>query len=378
VSFEIKRGEVVGIIGRNGAGKSTLLKILSRITEPTAGRIRIKGRVASLLEVGTGFHSELTGRENVFLNGAILGMSRVEIKRKFDEIVAFSEVENFLDTPVKRYSSGMYVRLAFAVAAHLEPEILIVDEVLAVGDSQFQQKCIGKMQDASKGGRTVLFVSHNMAAVSKLCQQCILLNGGGLKLFGPTAEIIPHYLKSGNQSDGIRVWDETFQEKGDPRLKIHALRIVAPDGKVSGHVDIRKPFTVETEYEILKPIPPFRIGLRFMTSDGTVAFSASDSAHSSYEAKSYAPGLYTTGCVVPGNLLNEGYYNIMFGADIPFQKVLFLDESALGFSVEQTGGVNTRFAEKWPGVVCPHLEWETKSFGKGSPAIVREPQTATL
>jgi lipopolysaccharide transport system ATP-binding protein len=369
VSFAIKQGEVVGIIGRNGAGKSTLLKVLSRITEPTAGRIRIKGRVASLLEVGTGFHSELTGRENIFLNGAILGMSKVEIKRKFDEIVAFSEVENFLDTPVKRYSSGMYVRLAFAVAAHLEPEILIVDEVLAVGDVQFQQKCIGKMQDVSKGGRTVLFVSHNMAAVGRLCQQCVFMDGGRIKHSGPTDQIIPLYLKGGKQGDGIRVWDETVPVKCDPRLKIRVLRIVGPDGQVTGHVDIRKPFTIETEYEILKPIPPFRIGLRFMTSDGTVAFSASDSAHSSYETKSYAPGLYTTGCVVPGNLLNEGFYNIMFGADIPFQQVLFLDESALGFSVEQTGGVNARFAEKWPGVVCPHLEWQTKPLDKAGAVI---------
>jgi lipopolysaccharide transport system ATP-binding protein len=195
VSFEIKQGEVVGIIGRNGAGKSTLLKVLSRITEPSAGRIRIKGRVASLLEVGTGFHPELTGRDNVFLNGAILGMTRVEIRSKFDEIVAFSEIEQFIDTPVKRYSSGMYVRLAFAVAAHLEPEILIVDEVLAVGDAEFQKKCLGKMQDVSKGGRTVLFVSHNMAAVSRLCQRCIMFKNGTPVASGSTDSVIGDYVR---------------------------------------------------------------------------------------------------------------------------------------------------------------------------------------
>lgn len=194
VSFEVKRGEVVGIIGRNGAGKSTLLKLLSRITEPSEGEIRIRGRVASLLEVGTGFHPELTGRENIFLNGAILGMSRVEIKSKFDEIVAFAEVEKFLDTPVKRYSSGMYVRLAFAVAAHLEPEILIVDEVLAVGDAQFQKKCLGKMQDVAKGGRTVLFVSHNMAAVHALCSSAIYLKAGTVKSIGGVEPIVNEYV----------------------------------------------------------------------------------------------------------------------------------------------------------------------------------------
>ena len=204
VSFEITRGEVIGIIGRNGAGKSTLLKILSRITEPTSGRITLKGRVASLLEVGTGFHAELTGRENIFLNGAILGMSRAEIKRKFDEIVAFSEVENFLDTPVKRYSSGMYVRLAFAVAAHLEPEVLIVDEVLAVGDAQFQKKCLGKMKDISRGGgRTVLFVSHNMAAVQTLCTSCIVLKGGSKTYSGPVQNGVDSYLEFNEKEGGL-------------------------------------------------------------------------------------------------------------------------------------------------------------------------------
>jgi len=362
VSFDIKEGEVVGIIGRNGAGKSTLLKILSQVTTPTSGQIKIRGRIASLLEVGTGFNPEMTGRENVFLNGAILGMTKAEIRSKFDEIVAFSEISEFIDTPVKRYSSGMYVRLAFAVAAHLEPEILIVDEVLAVGDAEFQKKCIGKMQDVSKGGRTVLFVSHNMAAVSKLCQRCVLLDGGRLKLFGPTEEVIPHYLKSGKETDGIRIWGEG-ENTQDSRLKMRALRILAPDGTVAGHVDIRKPIAIEVEYQIMETVPQFRIGLRVVTRDGTLAFSTGDSIDPGYAAGPRAAGIYSTRCFIPGNLLNEGYYSLTMGADIPFKKILFFQEAAVGFTVEQTSNLSTRFPEKWLGVVCPLLEWQTKSLG---------------
>src|SRR6266513_536252 len=226
VSFEVKPGEVVGIIGRNGAGKSTLLKILSRITEPTAGRVRIKGRVASLLEVGTGFHPELTGRENIFLNGAILGMSRVEIKAKFDEIAAFAEVEQFLDTPVKRFSSGMYVRLAFAVAAHLEPEILIVDEVLAVGDAQFQKKCLGKMQDVSTQGRTILFVSHNMSIVQRLCERAIILQRGSLVISGPSAKVVPHYLRQLSRRGPLPL-DTRRDREGSGMLRFISVELAA-------------------------------------------------------------------------------------------------------------------------------------------------------
>jgi len=372
VSFEVKQGEILGIIGRNGAGKSTLLKILSRVTAPTSGEARVKGRIASLLEVGTGFHPELTGRENVFLNGAILGMTKDEIRKKFDEIVDFAGVERYMDTPVKRYSSGMYVRLAFAVAAHLETEILICDEVLAVGDAEFQKKCVGKMQDVSKRGRTILFVSHNMAAVTKLCSQCAFLDGGRLKLIGPTDEIIPHYLKRGEQTEGIRTWDETVENNSDPRLKIHALRILGPDGTTTGHVDIRKPFTVEVEYRILETLPQFRIALQVITHDGTIAFTSSDSADPSYETKKCTPGHYATRCFVPGNLLNEGFYSLTLGAAIPLEKFLFNEEGAMGFSVEQTGGVSTRFPEKWPGVICPQLKWQTEMFDKNETAVLRD------
>jgi lipopolysaccharide transport system ATP-binding protein len=232
ISFEVKQGEVLGIIGRNGAGKSTLLKILSRITEPTEGRVRIRGRVASLLEVGTGFHPELTGRENIFLNGAILGMHRTEIKRKFDEIVAFAEVEKFLDTPVKRYSSGMYVRLAFAVAAHLEPEILVVDEVLAVGDAQFQKKCLGKMQDVSRSGRTVLFVSHNMGIITDLCQQCLCLRNGKVHKIGSTKEVVREYLATGSVAGEVDLHTWTAERSGDGPMRVLKLSLLDREGQI--------------------------------------------------------------------------------------------------------------------------------------------------
>ena len=245
VSFEVKQGEVVGIIGRNGAGKSTLLKILSRITEPTEGRVTLRGRVASLLEVGTGFHPELTGRENIFLNGAILGMSKVEIKKKFDEIVAFAEVERFLDTPVKRYSSGMYVRLAFAVAAHLEPEILVVDEVLAVGDAEFQKKCLGKMKDVATGGRTVLFVSHNMGAVRNLCQQGILLEKGHLRNQGEIIKVTDSYLRS-PQTEAV-----TFENR---RIRFESLAIYEKNsGQKSQNITFGQNYSAQLEITAKEP-----------------------------------------------------------------------------------------------------------------------------
>ena len=252
VDFEIRRGEVVGIIGRNGAGKSTLLKILSRITEPTTGRVEIRGRVASLLEVGTGFHPELTGRENIFLNGAILGMSRAEIKGKFDEIVAFAEVEKFLDTPVKRYSSGMYVRLAFAVAAHLEPEILIVDEVLAVGDAEFQKKCLGKMKDVAGGGRTVLFVSHNMGAVRALCERALLLKGGSVELDAASEAATAKYASLlAPRGGGFNPEGRRFK----PSNVVLSAASIRQDGEAVAVVQSGKPFSVHIEARAFEPIP---------------------------------------------------------------------------------------------------------------------------
>lgn len=270
VSFEIKRGDLVGIIGRNGAGKSTLLKILSRVTTPTRGQITIKGRVASLLEVGTGFHPELTGRENVFLNGAIMGMSKDEIRRKFDEIVAFSEVEKFIDTPVKRYSSGMYVRLAFGVAAHLEPEILIVDEVLAVGDAQFQKKCLGKMEDVGKDGRTVLFVSHNMPAVQRLCTLGILLEAGQLAMSGQVPEVINSYLASGG--DEIFCWQRNSAPSTDAFLE--RLYLQDGHGNLAAYVETGSALKVAVEFMMAKPFNNLEIGVCLLDEYGTQIFGS--------------------------------------------------------------------------------------------------------
>jgi len=276
VSFTIRPGERVGIIGRNGAGKSTLLKILSRITDPSAGRLGIRGRVASLLEVGTGFHPELTGRENIYLNGAVLGMSRVDIKRKFDEIVAFAEVEQFLDTAVKRYSSGMYVRLAFAVAAHLEPEILIVDEVLAVGDASFQKKCLGKMEDVGQEGRTVLFVSHNMAAITRLCERVILLDQGHVMADGVPAQVVGEYLRSGMGSTAQREWPELRTAPGNDLVRLRAVRMRDGQGVVSDTMDIRESICMEVEYDVLVPGQVIVPHADFVNEEGTTAFVTID------------------------------------------------------------------------------------------------------
>src|SRR2546426_5598347 len=276
VNLEIKAGEVMGIIGRNGAGKSTLLKILSRITEPTRGRVLIRGRVASLLEVGTGFHSELTGRENVFLNGAILGMNRVEIKRKFDEIVAFSGVEKFIDTPVKRYSSGMYVRLAFAVAAHLEPEILVVDEVLAVGDAEFQKKCLDKMDDVGHTGRTILFVSHNMQAITRLCNRCILLESGKIRMDDHSHRVASAYLTSGFGTSAVREWADLTKAPGDDVVRLSAVRVRTESGGLADSFDIRQSIGIELEYEVLEPGYVFHPHFGLTNDDGILLFVAQD------------------------------------------------------------------------------------------------------
>jgi lipopolysaccharide transport system ATP-binding protein len=315
VSFEVKQGEVLGIIGRNGAGKSTLLKILSRITEPTSGRIRVKGRVASLLEVGTGFHQELTGRENIFLNGAILGMTRVEIKRKFDEIVAFSEVEKFLDTPVKHYSSGMYVRLAFAVAAHLEPEILIVDEVLAVGDSSFQKKCLGKMQDVSKGGRTVLFVSHNMAVVTKLCNRAILLTEGRLSQMGNAAATVAAYVGAGAASGTqltVRPEDHLASWGGCSSIQLHQVRLLNPEFD-SFQVRWQQPVRLELQFEVKTELKAVVFSLAVTNTSGLEIFGSHSSHETPYSLK---PGVYSIELEFQ-NHLRAGLYHLAFGGDYP-------------------------------------------------------------
>jgi lipopolysaccharide transport system ATP-binding protein len=361
VSFEVERGDRIGIIGRNGAGKSTLLKILSRITEPTKGRIRIAGRVASLLEVGTGFHQELTGRENIFLNGAILGMTRSEILIKFDEIVAFADVERFIDTPVKRYSSGMYVRLAFAVAAHLEVEILIVDEVLAVGDSQFQKKCLGKMEEIGRSGRTILFVSHNMAMINALCDKAIQLENGALRAFGATDHVILGYATSGENSSAAANYRNYNRRIGDQHAQLLSADIRNEQGVQVSGVEINEPFSVRMEYRITSDADRIFIpNFHFHSHDGSCAFVAN-----AVNVKKLPPGEYSAECLVPANFMNDGLYSIRL-ALTSFESgvsVHFDEKGAIMLNVrDPVDGVMTRagYSGPMPGAVRPLLPWTLK------------------
>lgn len=359
VSFEIQQGDRIGIIGRNGAGKSTLLKVLSRITEPTRGSIRIKGRVASLLEVGTGFHPELTGRENIFLNGAVLGMSKAEIQRKFDEIVAFSEVEKFLDTPVKRYSSGMYVRLAFAVAAHLEPEILIVDEVLAVGDVAFQKKCLGKMEDVGKEGRTVIFVSHNMAAIRALCSRALMMRNGQLLMDSDVETAIGSYLADDSASDARIRWDQKNAPQS-AELRFLEAYILNEQGDYASIIDCRKGFSIVVKYEVLKPLTGLRIGFYMQNVEGIPVCGSNDPMAWSKLVRE--PGEYISQCNFPGYTLNAGKYSMYFGADVPpYTKSLVNTPYCLSLVIEDVEGHGPT-NEKLPGIVRPKLEWNVKQL----------------
>ena len=364
INLEIKQGEVVGIIGRNGAGKSTLLKILSRITEPTAGRIHLKGRVASLLEVGTGFHPELTGRENIFLNGAILGMTRREIKGKFDEIVTFSGVEKFIDTPVKRYSSGMYVRLAFAVAAHLEPEILIVDEVLAVGDSEFQKKCLDKMDDVGHAGRTVLFVSHNMQAITRLCGRCILLEQGQVRMDGPPHQVANAYLSSGVNIGAVREWKDLKQAPGDDVARLCRVRAISEAGMPSETFDIRSPIGIELEYEVLEHGFVFLPHFLLKNEAGLDLFVSND-VDPEWRRRRRPPGRYISTGWIPGNLLVEGAVSVV--AVISTLEPLTVRGSALdAIQFRVVFPLGARDSSRGdalipsPGVVQPLLRWTTR------------------
>ena len=362
VSFEVKWGEVVGIIGRNGAGKSTLLKILSRITEPTEGRVRLKGRVASLLEVGTGFHPELTGRENIFLNGAILGMARTEIKAKFEEIVAFAEIEKFLDTPVKRYSSGMYVRLAFAVAAHLEPEILIIDEVLAVGDAEFQRKCLNKMEGMSTQGRTVLFVSHQIAAVTRLCQTALRLDLGRIQDIGKSDAICSRYLAHGSSAAASREWSSTAPSSGNKWVRLLSVEATA-DGMRADNVQISRPVHISVNYKVLEGGKTLIPNIHLYSEDGTLIFISHD-WHSGWRSKPKCPGVYRTIFTVPPNFFNEGRVSVkvVISTYQPFE--VHLDEpDAIAFTVlETTEDLSARgdYGGHIPGVVRPMLETRTE------------------
>lgn len=360
VSFEVQKGEVVGIIGHNGAGKSTLLKILSRVTRPTRGYAELYGRVGSLLEVGTGFHPELTGRENIYLNGAILGMTKAEIDRKFDEIVAFAEVEKFIDTPVKFYSSGMYLRLAFSVAAHLEPEILLVDEVLAVGDAAFQRKCLGKMGDVAREGRTVLFVSHNMSAILHLTQRTLVLQQGRLVFDGPTPDAVDFYLASGFRRTGERRWDTdpSYQDTGP--FRPIALRLRDAQGRVADTFRGDEPITVEWEYRLETPMRGLRVGIYLLTSRGEYVFTSFDTDDLAiYERWAERPaGHYVSRCTIPGHWLNEGRYILAVNASIFGVRTYFHEENALAFRIDPTGMVGSQWPERRLGVLRPLLLWQ--------------------
>jgi lipopolysaccharide transport system ATP-binding protein len=352
VSFQVVCGEVVGIVGRNGAGKSTLLKILSRITRPTSGWAQVHGRVGSLLEVGTGFHPELTGRENIYLNGAILGMKRSEIARKFDEIVAFAEIEKFLDTPVKRYSSGMYTRLAFSVAAHLEPEILLVDEVLAVGDAAFQRKCIGKIGAVAKEGRTVLFVSHNLRAITGLCKRAIWIDQGRIRQNGPADCVVEQYILA--EAPAIGGWIRPPDAQPAKELELLKACILQDRLVSQGVVSGNNAFQVEIEYEVRSELEDCSVIFRLEDMNGVAIFTSWDSDSEADLGRCREPGRYRSACTVPAHFLRPARYTVTVGAHIPRAKMLDWQENAFTFEVSEVGIKLNRDRQ---GVICPLFDW---------------------
>jgi lipopolysaccharide transport system ATP-binding protein len=369
VGFEIMPGEVVGIIGRNGAGKSTLLKILSRITEPTTGKIELFGRVGSLLEVGTGFHAELTGRENIFLNGSILGMTRKEIEAKFDEIVRFAEMEKFIDTPVKRYSSGMYLRLAFAVAAYLEPEILIIDEVLAVGDASFQKKCLGKMSEVAREGRTVLFVSHNMGAIQRLCTRALLVDQGRVIMDATASEAIHFYLRSGLDQQGQRVWDNDGHRPGfrDGTVQFESIKVTDSRGNMRPEFDVKEPVIVEVQYRVLRSQHVLNVHLYFRDETGETIFVSMDNLDSPWQETPAPEGLYRAICEIPANLLNEGLIRVEYLiCTRPTTPTYATYPDAISFRMTddmKEEGARGNWIREWPmSIVRPRLKWSVEQL----------------
>ncbi len=366
VSFDIPKGQVVGIIGRNGAGKSTLLKIMSRITEATTGQINLYGRIGSLLEVGTGFHPELTGRENIFLNGQIMGMRKTEIKKHFDAIVEFSGVEKFLDTPVKRYSSGMYVRLAFAVAAHLNAEILVVDEVIAVGDVQFQKQCLGKMDDVAKSGRTVLLVSHNLGVIANRCEQAILLANGRVQTIGPASDVTSEYIRQGSADEATRVWDDPKTAPGNEVVRLRAVRILS-DETIATDLPIDQPIRIEFDFWNLMPAAQLSCSIHLLDRVGTEVLSTANfpSACLSPDpwfGRSYPAGLYRTRVTIPPNFLNEGKYSASVVVLNNVHIIELWQREVVSFNVVDTGAMRKEWTGGWIGVVRPKLEWQTRAL----------------
>ena len=363
VSFEVKSGEVLGIIGKNGAGKSTLLKILCRITDPTSGNAEIRGRVSSLLEVGTGFHPELTGRDNVYLNGTILGMKKVEVDQKFDEIVEFSGIKKFVDTPVKRYSSGMAVRLAFSVAAHLEPEILLIDEVLAVGDAAFQKKCLNKMEDVGQQGRTIIFVSHNMSAITRLCKRAILLDQGALVKDGPSQNVVRHYLTSESGTPALREWRDPAKAPCGKGARLRAVRVRTEDGQVVESVDIHQSVGIEMEYEVLKPGRKLMPHYHVYNEEGVEVFCAHDT-DPAWRDRPRPEGRYKSSAWIPGNLLSEGTLYVNSGLiTLDPNTDQFYESAVVAFQVTENHGFGLArggWAGPMTGAVRPLLKWQTE------------------
>ena len=356
ISFDVKRGEVVGLLGHNGAGKSTLLKLLSRITEPTEGEAHLKGRVGSLLEVGTGFHHELTGRENIYLSGTILGMHKAEIDRKFDEIVDFSGVERFLDTPIKRYSSGMQVRLGFAVAAHLEPEILLVDEVLAVGDAEFQKKCLGKMSSVAREGRTVLFVSHNMGAMTQLCSRAVWLERGQVREIGPTKNLVSQYLAA-NGAVGNEI---AFSAERNPKSDAVITHIALTDlqGNILSAVDALKPFQIRLSSRVRTLIEDVEYTVRFYNRLGQIVFSSNFSHSNDNQFGRFAPGDHHFAVTLPAHFLAPDSYSIQVSIHRPNLAYLDLHDHILNFIVEETGTNMWQYRGSNYGNILVDLDWQ--------------------
>ena len=362
INFDVEEGETVALVGNNGAGKSTLLKVLSRIIKPSSGEATLHGRVGSLLEVGTGFHQELSGRENIFLNGAILGMKRDEIKKKFDEIVAFSEIEEFLETPVKFYSSGMYMRLAFAIAAHLEPEILMVDEVLAVGDLAFQRKCLAKMRDVSERGRTLIFVSHNMQAVTRLCSRAIWIEHGKIREDSAAKAVVSNYLNSQTETASEKFWNDLEDAPGNEIVRLRAVRVADENGKADSAFDIRRPIFIEMTYEVLQPDKVLMPSLQLYNEEGICIFTSQD-LDETWRKVPRPKGTFTSRARIPANFLSEGnfFVNVSAATYEPLN-IHFTERDAAAFIVTDTLDGNSArgdFAGQMDGIVRPILVWET-------------------
>lgn len=361
ISFSMEHGESLGIIGRNGAGKSTLLKILCGITEPTHGTAELRGRVGSLLEIGTGFHPDLTGRENIYLSSAIMGMKRNEIDRKLDEIVAFADLEPFLETPVKHYSSGMYMRLGFAVAAHLEPEILLIDEVLAVGDADFQKKCLGRMEEITDCGRTIVFVSHNLLAIEEVCDRVIWLDQGRIKLEGPSRQIIAAYAQSSYSESNERRWSDVDDAPGNDHVVLRRVAVLPSENKDSSMLTVRDPFTVEVDYWNLRPGARLNMNLQLFNEQGVLVFEAGPISEPVW--RSLERGVYRDSCLIPGDLLNDGTYVISLYGVLEKDGLVFRARDLLYFKVHDSPDMRSGWHGKWEGVVRPMLEWRKAKIG---------------